>query len=49
MIENLEQRSAAGIGRLIAAGAVDPVEAAEYFLDRIERARSNPAFILVMS
>jgi len=47
MIENLEKRSAAAIGRLIAAGQVDPVEATEYFLDRIERARSNPAFLLV--
>jgi aspartyl-tRNA(Asn)/glutamyl-tRNA(Gln) amidotransferase subunit A len=49
MIENLEKRSAAAIGRLIAAGTVDPVEATEYFLDRIERARDNPAFILVTS
>ncbi|MBV9286836.1 MAG: hypothetical protein JO288_03270 [Hyphomicrobiales bacterium] len=49
MIENLEKLSAAAIGRLIAAGAVDPVGATEYFLDRIERTRSNPAFILVMS
>jgi aspartyl-tRNA(Asn)/glutamyl-tRNA(Gln) amidotransferase subunit A len=47
MIENLESHSAAAIGRLIAAGNLDPVEATEYFLDRIERARNNPAFILV--
>ena len=47
MIANLEKHSAAAIGRLIAAGTVDPVEATEYFLDRIERARSNPAFIFV--
>jgi aspartyl-tRNA(Asn)/glutamyl-tRNA(Gln) amidotransferase subunit A len=47
MIDNLEKRSAAAIGRLIAAGSLDPIEATEYFLDRIERGRDNPAFILV--
>jgi aspartyl-tRNA(Asn)/glutamyl-tRNA(Gln) amidotransferase subunit A len=47
MIENLEKQSAAEIGRLIAAGSLDPVEAAEFFLDRIERDRKNPSFILV--
>jgi aspartyl-tRNA(Asn)/glutamyl-tRNA(Gln) amidotransferase subunit A len=47
MVENLEKHSAAAIGRLIAAGALDPIEATEYFLDRIERGRDNPSFILV--
>jgi aspartyl-tRNA(Asn)/glutamyl-tRNA(Gln) amidotransferase subunit A len=47
MIDNLEKRSAAAIGRLIAAGSLDPVEATEFFLDRIERDRDNRAFILV--
>ena len=47
MVENLEKRSAAAIGRLIAKGALDPVEVAEFFLDRIERDRANPSFVLV--
>ncbi|HLW91377.1 MAG TPA: amidase family protein, partial [Roseiarcus sp.] len=47
MIENLEKQSAAAIGRAIAAGSLDPVEVAEFFLDRIERDRKNPSFILV--
>jgi aspartyl-tRNA(Asn)/glutamyl-tRNA(Gln) amidotransferase subunit A len=47
MIGNLEKRSAAAIGRLIAKGGLDPVEAAEFFLERIERDRGNPSFILV--
>ena len=47
MVENLEERSAAAIGRLIAKGDLDPVEVAEFFLDRIERDRANPSFILV--
>ena len=47
MVENLEKRSAAAIGRLIAKGGLDPVEVAEFFLDRIERDRANPSFILV--
>ena len=47
MDENLEKRSAAAIGRLIAKGKLDPVEVAEFFLDRIERDRENPSFILV--
>jgi len=47
MVENLEKRSAAAIGRLIAKGDLDPVEVAEFFLDRIERDRENPSFILV--
>jgi aspartyl-tRNA(Asn)/glutamyl-tRNA(Gln) amidotransferase subunit A len=47
MIENLEKQAAAEIGRLIAAGSLDPVEVAEFFLDRIERDRKNPSFILV--
>ena len=48
MVENLEKQPAAEIGRLIAAGSLDPVEVAEFFLDRIERDRKNPSFILVM-
>jgi aspartyl-tRNA(Asn)/glutamyl-tRNA(Gln) amidotransferase subunit A len=47
MVENLENRSAAAIGRLIAEGGLDPVEVAEFFLDRIDRDRENPSFILV--
>src|SRR5579872_2508017 len=47
MVENLEKWSAAEIGRLIAKGDLDPVEVAELFLDRIERDRDNPSFILV--
>ena len=47
MIDNLENQSAAEVGRLIAKGGLDPVEAAEFFLDRIERDRDNPSFILV--
>jgi aspartyl-tRNA(Asn)/glutamyl-tRNA(Gln) amidotransferase subunit A len=47
MIENLETQSAAAIGRLVAAGRLDPVEVAEFFLDRIENDRGNPSFILV--
>ena len=39
MIDNLEKKSAAEIGRLIAKGNLDPVEVAEFFLDRIERDR----------
>ena len=47
MIDNLENQSAAEIGRRIAKGSLDPLEAAEFFLDRIERDRKNPSFILV--
>ena len=47
MVDNLEKRSAAEIGRLIAKGDLDPIEVAEFFLDRIERDRENPSFILV--
>src|SRR5271155_3495305 len=47
MIENLENQSGAEIGRSIAKGDLDPVEVAEFFLDRIERDRDNPSFILV--
>ncbi len=47
MIENLEKQSAAEIGRLIAAGNLDPVEVAEFFLGRIERDRENPSFVVV--
>ena len=47
MVENLEKQSAAEIGRLIAKGGLDPVEVAEFFLNRIERDRDNPSFIVV--
>src|ERR1700727_843408 len=47
MIDDLENQSAAEIGRRIAKGGLDPVEVAEFFLDRIERDRTNPSFILV--
>src|SRR6202044_3305565 len=46
MIDDLEKQSAAEIGRRIAKGWLDPVEVAEFFLDRIERDRNNPSFIL---
>jgi aspartyl-tRNA(Asn)/glutamyl-tRNA(Gln) amidotransferase subunit A len=47
MIDNLEKQSGAEIGRRIAKGGLDPVEVAEFFLDRIERDRENPSFIIV--
>jgi aspartyl-tRNA(Asn)/glutamyl-tRNA(Gln) amidotransferase subunit A len=47
MIDNLEKQSGAEIGRRIAKGGLDPIEVAEFFLDRIERDRDNPSFILV--
>ena len=47
MIDNLENQSGAEIGRLVAKGDLDPVEVAEFFLDRIERDHDNPSFILV--
>ncbi len=47
MVDSLEKRSAAAIGRLIANGSLDPVEVAEFFLDRIERDRANPSFLRV--
>jgi aspartyl-tRNA(Asn)/glutamyl-tRNA(Gln) amidotransferase subunit A len=47
MIDNLEKKSGAEIGRFIAKGELDPVAVAEFFLDRIERDRDNPSFILV--
>jgi aspartyl-tRNA(Asn)/glutamyl-tRNA(Gln) amidotransferase subunit A len=47
MTDNLEKQSAAEIGHLTAKGSLDPVEVAEFFLDRIERDRENPSFILV--
>jgi aspartyl-tRNA(Asn)/glutamyl-tRNA(Gln) amidotransferase subunit A len=47
MIDNLEKQSGAEIGRRIAKGGLDPIEVAEFFLDRIERDRENPSFILV--
>ena len=47
MVENIEKYSAAAIGRLIAAGTLDPIEVTEYFLDRIERGRDNATFVLV--
>jgi aspartyl-tRNA(Asn)/glutamyl-tRNA(Gln) amidotransferase subunit A len=47
MIDSLEKQSAAEIGRRIAKGGLDPVKVAEFFLDRIERDRENPSFILI--
>ena len=47
MIDNLEKQSAAEIGRRIAKDGLDPVEVAQFFLDRIERDRNNPSFTLV--
>jgi aspartyl-tRNA(Asn)/glutamyl-tRNA(Gln) amidotransferase subunit A len=47
MIDNLEKQSGAEIGGLIAKGNLDPVDVAEFFLDRIERDGDNPSFIVV--
>jgi aspartyl-tRNA(Asn)/glutamyl-tRNA(Gln) amidotransferase subunit A len=47
MIYNLTSRSAAAIGRMIAAGTLDPVDTVDFFLDRIQDQRKNPAFITV--
>src|SRR5208282_4428358 len=47
MVDNLENHSAAEIGRLIATRSLDPIEVAQYFLERIERDRGNPSFIVV--
>src|SRR6202044_3864842 len=47
MIDKVEKLSATEIGRLIARGRLDPVEVAEFFLNRVERDRDNPSFILV--
>ena len=49
MIKGLESISAATLGRLIAAGTLEPMEVVEFFLDRIDRACQNPAFTLVMA
>jgi aspartyl-tRNA(Asn)/glutamyl-tRNA(Gln) amidotransferase subunit A len=43
----LEKMSAAAVGRALAAGGLEPVAVAEFFLDRIEKNRANPAFIAV--
>jgi aspartyl-tRNA(Asn)/glutamyl-tRNA(Gln) amidotransferase subunit A len=47
MIYNLSARSAAAIGRSIAAGTLDPVDIVDFFLNRIQDQRKNPAFITV--
>ena len=47
MLEGLEHHTAASVGRLLAAGTLDPVETTEFFLDRIAQERENAAFILV--
>lgn len=47
MIQGLEYHTAAAIGRLMAAGTLDPVEVTEFFLDRVDRGRQNPSFVLV--
>jgi len=47
VIDGLERMSGAAVGRALAAGALDPVEVAEFFLDRIAKAKANPAFIAV--
>jgi aspartyl-tRNA(Asn)/glutamyl-tRNA(Gln) amidotransferase subunit A len=43
----LETMSAAAVGRALAAGALDAVQVTEFFLDRIEKAKANPAFITI--
>ena len=47
MLEGLEHHTAASVGRLLAAGTLDPVETTEFFLDRVAQERENAAFILV--
>lgn len=47
MSQPLEKMSGAAIGRALAAGALDAVQVTEFFLDRIEKAKANPAFITV--
>jgi aspartyl-tRNA(Asn)/glutamyl-tRNA(Gln) amidotransferase subunit A len=47
VIDGLERMSGAAVGRALAAGAVDAVAVAEFFLDRIEHAKANPAFITI--
>jgi aspartyl-tRNA(Asn)/glutamyl-tRNA(Gln) amidotransferase subunit A len=47
VLEGLENLSAASIGRLFAAGTLDPVETTEFFLDRIARSSGSFAFTLV--
>lgn len=45
MTQPLEKMSAATLGRALSAGALDAVHVTEFFLDRIEKAKSNPVFI----
>ena len=47
MTLSLEKMSAAAVGRALAAGALEPVKVTDFFLDRIEKSRANPAFIIV--
>jgi aspartyl-tRNA(Asn)/glutamyl-tRNA(Gln) amidotransferase subunit A len=47
VLEGLEHHTAASVGRLLAAGTLDPVETTEFFLDRVAQERENAAFILV--
>ena len=47
MVRGLEHQTAAAIGRQIAAGTLDAGDVTEFFLDRIDRGRQNPAFVLV--
>ncbi|HEY1721785.1 MAG TPA: amidase family protein [Magnetospirillaceae bacterium] len=47
MMLPIEKMSGAAIGRALAAGGLDAVAVTEFFLDRIEKAKSNPVFITV--
>ncbi len=46
-IDALSRASAAGIGRLLACGAADPVEVVDFFLKRIDEAKSKNIFLSV--
>ena len=46
-LDALSRASAAGIGRLLAGGALDPVEVTEFFLGRIDEAASRKVFLCV--
>lgn len=46
-LDTLSRASAAGIGRLLAGGALDPVEVMEFFLGRIDEAAQRNVFLCV--
>ncbi len=46
-LDTLSRASAAGVGRLLAGGALDPVEVTEFFLGRIDEAAKRNVFLCV--